>query len=126
MKDLLSSAVCSKCGNVLSVNKEGIRKDKFYYDKTKKYYQVTYCECKCGNLVVLQVDDDQSIKMLNNLIIMSESVIKKRENGELIGVQSSKKAIKLNNMLDEYRKGLRRKISGKKMVNVIKDIEIKC
>lgn len=125
MKELLSNTVCPECGSILSVNREGIKKDKFYCDKTRKYYQVMYCECKCGNLVMLQADDNRSLKMLNELITMSESAIKKRENEEMIGIKSSKKAIKLNNMLDAYRKGLKRKMSGKIMVNKLKNLEIK-
>ena len=107
--------VCNKCGEVNTLSSETLlRKD--VYDEYGKHYKIIYYKCeRCKEIVVLQIDDNETIKVFREFKKLLIKVARKNAKGETISPKDIRKKDKFMKELRSKRKILEELTSGKKM-----------
>lgn len=116
--------VCVKCGEINTLDSNNIRQIETKADG--EYYKLMYYKCKrCGETIVLQIDNIETINICKDLKALLMKVMKKRMNHQTIGKKDNRKKDKLNKLLDAKRKELNDLCNGKTFYDLDGKIFIK-
>lgn len=115
---------CKRCKSVNVLEKEKLN-IVFVKDENGKEYRVIYYVCGgCKKPVLVQIDDDVTLRILRSLVDLTMRAIEKREANESVSRQWEKKKDALNLSLTSKRERLKKVMKGKEVVNKDKNIRI--
>lgn len=97
--------VCNTCGLVNVLASDTIKRETFR-DGKKNLYTVTYYVCKCGANNVVQVDDQETLKLCNELKRLVIRTYRKQKKEEDIPKKWKRKKDKITFRLKSKRKQL--------------------
>lgn len=105
---------CIECGTKSTVNGENLKSQVKYNTTNGESIWLTYFDCpKCGHRHVVQLDDPISRQYLAEVKECVHKVAKLKAQHKSIPAKLQAKYNKRNRHLDEYRKSLRIKWTGR-------------
>lgn len=114
-KGIETQVVCRRCGEIMNVNSETLKKLDFVYDeKTKeKYLSVLYVKCqRCSELNVMQIDNTETRKIKTELLALMLKTIRDRKASKEVKEKTKRKKDKLTEELKEKRLILEERLQG--------------
>lgn len=106
-----------KCPICNAVN--DLKKDERQYTYQRKvlidncFYYLTSFVCECGKIICVQVDDDNTIKLLREEQSIVRKAMQKKKNKKKISSKITEEQRKKKMDLDNARMNLMRKLDGK-------------
>lgn len=119
-------ASCEKCNEVFDVNALSVKEEQVVILEDGKELTITYYECpKCGFKHMVQLDDENTKHLLNEVKKMIKSIAVRKRRGKSVKLLKNKYE-KLNLDLNNMRNSLNVQYQGKHFeVHVANDMIIK-
>ena len=118
--------ICSKCGEVNTINSENlIRVD--VWDEDGKYYKLMYYDCKrCNERIVVQIDNTETLNIFKQFKALTIKVARKQIANQTVSPKDIRKKDKWTKQLKEKREILKELCNGKKLFDENKNIVVEC
>lgn len=116
--------VCKKCGEVNGVNSNNL-KHLDVYDEAGTHYKIMFYDCeRCNERDVLQIDNEETMKIFRELKKLILKVERKRTKDETISQKEVKRKDKWMKELREKRERLNDLCNGKRLVDENKKVVV--
>lgn len=114
---------CRRCRNLISIDSENIMQENVHCGGNEETYTLLYVKCpKCGEIVALQIDNNATSGIKENLL----KIIRKGYANVVLTEKEKKKVVSLNNSLENKRRALREWAEDKDFYTDDGNLLVKC
>lgn len=118
MENITTENMCARCKKVSTITSENIITERVKDEKGKDYRLLYYVCEGCGENTPLQVDDNETLSILNDLKKVIIRVAKRNLKGETIDQKDRDKKDRIMKRLEAKRNVLKSGLNGKKIFDL--------